>query len=867
MKLSEFAQRRNEPDRQRLIALLQEFNRTEAPYPRDKTIPAVYAEQTSRAPDAVAVIYGEAQLSYRELDDRSSTLAKILAASGVGQERIVAILLDRSPAAITAMLGTLKAGGAYLPIDHEVPLERARYIVQDATAAVLVSELRHADKARALQAENPNLRLLFLDAPEHSEVQPECDLAQRCRPNSLAYVIYTSGTTGKPKGVMVEQQAVLRLVIGTNYIELGPRNRILQTGALSFDASTFEIWGALLNGGAVCLASRDGILDTRTLKQLVSRHGITTLFLTTALFNAFAAEDVDVFSGLENVLSGGEKVSAHHFNKVRKAHPRLCLKHVYGPTENTTFTTWHDVEREYERDIPIGRPIANTTVHILDTDLEPVALGLVGELCTGGDGLARGYVNDSELTARNFIPHPLAGGGRLYRTGDLACWLPDGSIEFLGRNDDQVKVRGFRVDPSEIIGRLLQHEAVQEAFVLPKRSGQELELVGYFTASRKVAADDLRAHLRIALPEYMVPSFLLQLDRFPLTATGKVDRDALPAPAAMSQRPAPAPAVDRPMMETEQLLLGIWREVLSRQDVGLDDDFFSLGGHSLKAMKLNALIHARIGLILPLTQVFEDPTIRQLAQCILDATQFGTEAIDRPMVLLNGQESGQPVFAFPPGTGDALGYGELADRLRPYAFYAFNFIEAETRFHDYADLIISVSQDGPYTLFGYSGGGNLAFHTAQELERRGKRAGDIIMLDSARFLHKFQFPDSEARRLASSLVGDAGTRRYVDSPVLRDKATRIIERYYAFFSSNEDAGSVDANIHVIASENSLDAYHDDAGRTICSQSAWREATRRVFVAWPGHGGHNYMLLPPHVEQNSALLRGILKDASAAQNVG
>jgi fengycin family lipopeptide synthetase E len=862
MKLSEFMSERDESDRARLIAMQQSFNQTQAAYPRDKTIVAVYAEQVARAPDAVAVIHEQTQISYKEFDRQSSNVARMLLADGLGQEAVVAILLDRSPAAIVATLGTLKAGGAYLPIDHEIPLERARYIVHDSGATVLLSEPRHGEIARALQASCPGLQLLLLD----DRVTGVTDQDRRpvgtgrCQPVSLAYVMYTSGTTGRPKGVMIEHRSVLRLVLGTDYISLSPRHRILQTGSLSFDASTFEIWGPLLNGGAVCLAPRDSVLDSRLLRRLVSFHGITTLFLTTALFNAFAAEDLDVFAELECVLSGGEKVSPYHFNRVHKAHARLQLKHVYGPTENTTFTTWHDVNQEYERDIPIGRPIANSSVYILDADLDPVDVGVVGELWIGGDGLARGYLNDPVLTAEKFMPHPLAGDGRLYRTGDMGCWRPDGRIEFIGRSDDQVKVRGFRIDPTEIVEALLQHPAVAEALVLPRTTGQEVELAAFFTARDNLGAEALRTHLRGLLPDYMVPASLMRLDKLPLNSNGKVDRDALPA-AGASARQTTTPS--RPIMETEQLLLEIWQQVLARQDIDLDDDFFALGGHSLRAIKLNALIHTKVGLVLPLTQVFEYPTIRMLAQCILDTTQYGTEAIDQPMVLLNGQKTDPPIFAFPPGTGDALGYGELAEWLRPFAFYAFNFIEAETRFKDYADLIMSVAPEGPYTLFGYSGGGNLAFHTAQELERRGQRADNIIMLDSARFLQRIRFPEGEARRLALSFVGDAGTRRYIDSPVLRDKVTRLIERYYTFFSDNEDRGTVDANIHVIASENSEDAYRDEAGEIICSQIAWREATRRAFVTWPGHGGHNYMLHREHIEQNVALLRAILNEAREA----
>jgi len=840
------------------MSFLQKVNSTESPYPDDRTIPALFAEQALRTPNAVAVINDEHHLTYRDLDAQSTGFAEVLVASGLRQEEIVALLVSRSPAAVVAMLGTLKAGGAYLPIDPDAPLERLKYVLRDSGSAILASDKAHAESVRALSDGLQSRRALtFVDISEacsESGVRVGLEEMPRCRPRSLAYVIYTSGTTGRPKGVMVEHKAVLRLVTGTNYIRLTPEHRILQTGALSFDASTFEIWGALLNGGSVCLAPRHSVLDVAAVKELIARHGITTMFVTTALFNAFAANDVSVFSELETILTGGEKASPRHFNTVRAACPNLTLKHVYGPTENTTFTTFHDVTRDYDRNVPIGRPVANTTVHILDQDLEPVNVGEVGELFTGGDGLARGYLNDPDLTAEKFIVHPPGSDRRVYRTGDLARWLPDGTVEFVGRNDDQVKIRGYRVDPAEVVDRLLEHASIRAAAVIPKSSANDVTLAAYFTASDRVDFAALREHLGATLPEYMIPAFFLQLERLPLTPNGKVDKTALPDPETI---PREATATDRPLTETEKLLAGIWQEVLGRTDIGLDDDFFALGGHSLKALTLNSLIHARTGLILPFTQVFTAPTIRQLSQCILDAASFGTAAIDTPMVLLNGEHGERPLFAFPPATGDALGYAELAERLKPYAFYAFNFIEADTRFKDYADLIGNVVPEEPCLLFGYSGGGNLAYHTARELEGRGRQVSDIVMLDSSRFLNRLQFPEDEARRLASSFLADKHVMQYVSSPVLRDKATRVIQKYYSFFSMNEDFGSVEANIHVITSQGSPDAHYDETGRIICSQSAWRDATRGAFRIQQGCGHHNTMLHPQHIDGNARLLRDIM----------
>jgi thioesterase domain-containing protein/acyl carrier protein len=346
----------------------------------------------------------------------------------------------------------------------------------------------------------------------------------------------------------------------------------------------------------------------------------------------------------------------------------------------------------------------------------------------------------------------------------------------------------------------------------------------------------------------------------PLTGNGKVDRAAL---LNLEQsRQGSKPSDHRPPSATEMELIAIWREVLGQPDIGLSDNFFDLGGHSLRAVKLMYLIHQRLGVLLPFTVIFEASTVNTLAAKVLDAVQFGHQSIDQPMVALTSGRGGATLFAFPPGTGDALGYGELARRLDPFGFYAFNFIEADTRIPEYADLILNVDGNGPYVLFGYSGGGNLAFRTAGELERRGKRVKDVVMLDSSCFLQAFRFPVEEARRLALEFVDADGVQAYVDNPVLKDKVIRMIERYYETLATEPDDALIDANIHVVVSENSPDEYRDDAGRLICSKSGWAAVTRNVFRIHQGSGEHGRMLHQPHLETNATLLRKIFEAVAA-----
>jgi len=876
VKLSEFLLAAESTEPVTNAAQFGQFDQTRTAYPSDQTVPRLFFERATETPEAIAVVCGKEQLTYQELNERSNQLARFLVTRDLQPENAVAILLGRSPEMIVATLGVIKAGGAYLPLSPDLPVDRLRDVLCDSGAPVLITDRNQLASCRQLKSDCPGLKTILIlgdaagipvtnqpgefDAAALSAF-PHDQQFDRSQPGMLAYVIYTSGTTGEPKGVMVEHQSILRLVLSTNYIQLDASDRILQTGELSFDASTFEIWGALLNGGRLYLAPREALLSAFDLAQIVKEHRITVMFLTTGLFNALASVDSGIFDSLKTVLVGGERASTYHVNRVRRDHPGLVLINVYGPTENTTFTTSFEIREEFATDVPIGRPIANTSVYILDERLEPVPTGMQGELYAGGDGLARGYLNDPMLTSARFIPNPFEPGQRLYRTGDLARWSVDRNLEFLGRIDEQIKIRGYRIEPGEIEARLRQHKHLKEALVMPRAEKDgERQLVAYYIADGPLDKDELRFYLRQKLPEYMVPSALVQLEKFPLTGNGKIDRTALlkiePTRRGIDRNNG------RPLSATETELMANWREVLCQSEIGIDDNFFELGGHSLRAVKLMYLIHQKLGVLLPFTVIFEASTVSALAARVLDAVRFGHQSIDQPMVALNQGSGSLTLFAFPPGTGDALGYGELATRLDPLRFFAFNFIEAESRIAEYADMIMKVDGTGPYVLFGYSGGGNLAFRTAVELEHRGKRVKAVVMLDSSRFLDAFRFPIEEAQRLASEFVGDEGVQAYVDNPVLKDKVIRMIERYYDTLASKPDEGLIEANVHLIVSDNSQDEYRDDGGRLICSKSAWAEATRNEFTIHSGSGEHGRMLHQSHLEANAGLLRKIFESVSA-----
>ncbi|HST63245.1 MAG TPA: amino acid adenylation domain-containing protein, partial [Longimicrobium sp.] len=596
--------------------MVEDWNRTDAVYPADRGIAALFQAQAAAAPDALAVAGDGAPLPYRALNERANRLAHHLVRRGVSPEARVGICLERGTEMVVAMLAVLKAGGAYVPLDPGLPAERLAFMVADSGAAVLVTRA-------GLRGVLPDAPVVCVDADgERIAAERTDDPATAAGPGSLAYLIYTSGSTGTPKGVAVEHRGVVRLVRGTDYVDLGPADRVAQASTAAFDAATFEIWGALLNGGAVVVVARDVALLPADLAAAIRAHGITTLFLTTALFNQVARELPGAFAPLRTLLFGGEAVDPGAVRRVLDAGGPARLLHVYGPTENTTFSSWHPVQAvpAGAQTVPIGRAVAHSTAFVLDGGGQPVPAGVPGELFLGGDGVARGYLGRPALTAQRFVPDPFAArpGARMYRTGDRVRWTAEGALEFVGRLDDQVKIRGLRIEPGEVESVLAAHPAVREARVVVREDVPgEKRLVAYVVGD--VHGDALRAHLRRGLPDYMVPAAFVSMDHLPLTPNGKLDARALPAPD-------PAVAGDgfvAPRTPAEEVLAGICADVLRLERVGVEDDFFALGGHSLLATRVVSRIRAVFGVELPLRALFEGPTVARLADAVEEVRRVG----------------------------------------------------------------------------------------------------------------------------------------------------------------------------------------------------------------------------------------------------
>ncbi|HEY2740022.1 MAG TPA: amino acid adenylation domain-containing protein, partial [Thermoanaerobaculia bacterium] len=609
--------------------LLREWSDTETSFPREETLHGLFAEQARLRPCAVAVEHAGEALTWGELRRRSGHLARRLVARGLRPEERVAVLAERSPDLIVALLGILEAGGAYLPLDPVDPPERLSALLRDAGASLLVAQ-------EAPPFELPAEVRLVTPAGEQKTEETEAGLPE-VSAAALAYVIYTSGSTGKPKGVAVTHRNVVRLVRGVDYVDVGPEQTWLQFAPVSFDASTLEIWAPLLNGGKLVLfPGRIASLDD--LARVVKTHRVTSAWLTAGLFHEMVDGRLDGLQPLTQLLAGGDVVSADHARRALAAHPGLTLIDGYGPTEGTTFTSTHrltSADRVGES-VPIGRAIANARTYVLDERLSPVPAGVRGELYVGGEGLARGYLNRPDLTAERFVPDVIGtasaeAGGRLYRTGDLVRQRADGTLEFLGRLDQQVKLRGFRIELGEIEAVLAALAGVREAAALVRQDRPgDRRLVAYVTGAGGDIAASLREQLRGRLPAYMVPDAFVMLAALPLTANGKVDRKALPAP----ERQSSEESYVAPRTPVEEVLAGIWSEVLGVERVGSADHFFDLGGHSLLATRVMSRLRSAFGVELSLRTLFEALTLSELAariEAALRTQGFGTDQLAPPI--------------------------------------------------------------------------------------------------------------------------------------------------------------------------------------------------------------------------------------------
>ncbi|GKX65197.1 non-ribosomal peptide synthase/polyketide synthase [Inconstantimicrobium mannanitabidum] len=592
--------------------ILYEFNDTKVDYPKDKTIHELFEAQVEKTPDNIAVVFEDKKLTYRELNEKSNSLARVLRYKGIESDSIVGIMVERSLEMIVGIMGILKAGGAYLPIDPNYPKERIEYMLKDSASTVLLSTANLIDN---IQFDGEVINLFNEELFKGNVSNPN----KINTSSNLAYVIYTSGTTGNPKGTMVEHRCVVNTLISlSRRYPLEDRDFFLLKTTYTFDVSVTELFGWFIGGGAsLVIIKPNEHMDLTSIINCVHKFNVTRInFVPSMLsiFNEIPEKNLYKVRSLKYLFVAGEEIKSNIVCRFYNKFKTINLENLYGPTETTIYSSMYSIAKNFKSSsIPIGKSLSNTKMYIMNNKNNLLPIGVPGELCISGDGVARGYVNRADLTEEKFVDNPFELGTKMYKTGDLARWLPDGNIEFLGRIDNQVKIRGFRIELGEIENRLLQHENIKEAAVLVKESKDNEKYICAYVVSEKNLQDlNLKNYLKESLPEYMVPTYFVQIENIPLTTNGKLDRRSLPEPnlgVSLTEYEAPR-------NEVEETLVRIWSELLGIKKVGINDNFFDLGGHSLKATMLMSKIHKELNREVPLKELFKSPTIKELGRYI-----------------------------------------------------------------------------------------------------------------------------------------------------------------------------------------------------------------------------------------------------------
>ncbi|MFZ0732910.1 MAG: amino acid adenylation domain-containing protein [Candidatus Sulfotelmatobacter sp.] len=722
-----------------------EWNSTEADYPRNLCVHEMVEAQLARTPDASAVEHSGQKLTYRELNERANQLARFLRKRGIGIESRVGICLRRSLELPVAILAVLKAGAACVPLDPAYPKERVSYMLEDSETSLVLTQPGLLSEVTDFDADVVNLE------PDWKQFADESreNVRSSVEPGNLAYVIYTSGSTGKPRGVLLTHGGLVNHnVAAAKLFDITPADRMAQFASISFDIAIEEIFPTWISGGTLVIREENASLAVGDFLRWVDENRVTSLDLPTAYWHELVRElsesSLKLPKSLQLVIVGGEKANSGALLSWRRlAGPRVRWINTYGPTETSVIVTSYEPKAsdEIPSVLPIGRPIANTKIYILNKSLQPLPVGIAGDLYVSGPGLARGYLNRPEITAEKFVADPFGDepGARMYKTGDLARWLPNGDIEFAGRTDDQVKIRGYRVELEEIEAVLGAHPGAHEVVVIAREnSSGEKALVAYLVPSRGQVptASELRSYLKKILPSYMVPGAVVLLESMPKTPNGKVDKRALPAPKAADF--AAAQEYFAPTSELESKLVTIWESVLDKRPVGIRDNFFELGGHSLLAARLMHRVEQQLGQRLPLASLLQAPTIEELAKLL---SQDAYSSSWSSLVALQPQGTRPPFFCVHGVGGNVLGFRDLVRHLGgDQPFYALQprgldgkqecLTSVPEMAARYLKEIRGVQSEGPYRIGGYSFGGLVAYEMAQMLRTQGEQVELLALFDT-----------------------------------------------------------------------------------------------------------------------------------------
>jgi amino acid adenylation domain-containing protein len=820
--------------------LLCDFNNTKVEYSTEMNICKMFKGHLRFNADKNAVVFGNNNLTFNDLDIKSNQFANYLVENGISHGNIVGVLVEPSFDMIIAMFAILKCGAAILPIDPDFPTKRIDYMLKDSEAVLLLTQ-KHLCK-------NLNIKTIFVD--KDNIYSKDVSFQSYSFDNSTpCYIIYTSGTTGNPKGVIVKHSNLLNYVNWfINNVKLTSKDSSLLTSSFAFDLGYTSIFPVLLKGGTLHLVMKDTYMSPDKLLSYIDSNKITYIKMTPTLFSSvFKSPEYHLheFNFLRLVILGGEKINVNDVERVCGDHPTIQFMNHYGPTETTIGTVAQMINLkkldDYKIHPTIGKPISNCRIYILDNKSNLCGIGIPGEICVAGKGVSQGYINNEKLTKSRFV-EDLFDKGYMYKTGDLGRWMSDGKIEFLGRIDGQIKIRGFRVELEEIKNYLLAINEINDAVVVVRHERDSLYICAYYVSDKDFTIEYIQEELKKDLPKYMIPQFIARLDRIPVNANNKIDYKSLPAPdteAIVGKEDL------NPENFIEKELQGLWCEMLSIKTVGTHSNFFSIGGHSLNALYLISKINSHFNSTITIKDFFMNPTISMIAK-VIEGTILKK---DRNAYYIFNNLNNEKLFCFPDIFGFGFIYKELAKFLKNNSIIAFDFINENDPISYYYEQIKKLKKKSPYKFIGYSAGGNIVFEIAKYFEMNGDKVSDIILIDSVFKNKRYDnFNISSERYIRNNLEKVIEDYELLTKDI-KEEIILNAQRYYNFHSGLVNSGKVNSKIHLITSEELSKGYNYDL---------WREATNSKFIRYSGKGNHFNMLKHDQLIKNAKVIEDLLR---------
>ncbi|OCA96721.1 non-ribosomal peptide synthetase [Clostridium beijerinckii] len=803
-----------------------------------------FHRQVYKTPDNSAVFYDGLNITYKDLNERANSLASRLLEMEIGDNEIVAIMMNKSIEMIVSIIAVLKSGCAYMPIDPEYPLSRKKYMLNDSNSRIILTQENLVPQIDYYDG-------IILDVNDDSNyVKTNQNINLRKSNEDLLYVIYTSGTTGNPKGIMFKNKGLVNLIKHEyNNTEIKFNNNVLQFATICFDVASQEIFSCLLAGGRLCIIDDYSKKDVKKLSNFIVKNEIETIFLPTAYFEFLCTNTGFVECILDttkDIIVAGEvlKINDKIAEKLRNS--SISVHNHYGPSETHVITTYTIRPDDIHECVPpIGRPIDNTHIYILDDNKNLVPIGVEGILYVSGTCLSQGYLNKQDLTKEKFIPNPFEKDQLMYNTGDLVKWLPDGNIDFIGRKDCQVKIRGYRIELNEVQNAVMGISDINEVAALDIRKEESCYLCCYYVANREISSHEFRDSLKQKLPNYMLPSYYIKVDSIPLNLNGKIDKKKLPIPEGNIDTNI---NYEAPRNEIERKIVMIWEEILGTEGIGINDNFYDLGGQSLKATLLNSKIKEKLKIDIPLSVLFTKLTVKELSEYIEKGT-FNC----KDYIIFN-EHAQKNIICFPPSLGYGFVFNKLSEKLKDYKMYCYNFVYSNNIIEDYVERILRISNDREFVFLGYSAGGKLAVEIADKMNKMGYSVTDIILIDSMPLNFKQKYTDYSYRVSKEELfqIVSQNMPEYIN--FIDNNAYENMANYLKYYDSFSNVKEIDSKLHLILMP---DNYRKIEGvDNLKIYNMWKQITNEVIM-YNGVGKHQYMLTEDNIDENSKIIFNII----------